>query len=268
MSTCSSSSSSTISRIELIPLGSPLRSKQNEHCVYFMTSLFNEINFESLDCDFLKGQFMSFGLPNVEFKIALIEFVRFMLLKLHMRDYEGKVLSPTPLMDAVWHTAILNTRVYVDMMALLENHDGEWMHHETLNDTAENKQKRQARVAMTVAMYKVMFETDPWTAPVEAQPSPAVVVAAPAAPKNKKRKKDSEITLYVRELNGKNLTLTCDVNDSVEELKSKIQKARGIPIDQQRIIWTGKQVEDGRTLLDYNIGDESTVHLVLRLGGC
>lgn len=73
--------------------------------------------------------------------------------------------------------------------------------------------------------------------------------------------------LFVKTLTGKTVSIEIEEGESIEDVKAKIAEKEGIPPEQQRIIFGGQQLQDGKTVDDYNIGDDATLHLVLRLRG-
>lgn len=73
--------------------------------------------------------------------------------------------------------------------------------------------------------------------------------------------------IFVKTLSGKTVTVTCEPTDGIEVIKQAVQAKDGIPADTQRLIFAGKQLEDGKKIGDYNIEDNNTIHLVLRLRG-
>jgi hypothetical protein len=182
--------------------------------------------------------------------------------------------SLPPLLDHAWHQAILNTRLYRlfcdDVFCLFLEHSTT-----TASDSLVAKNRR---IDVTVALYRALFEEDPpadlWeredVGGIKRSAATAVEEAEEASDQHDIGvDKDGKFCVFIRTLTGRSVQMGgMSQETTVRELKTLVEKEEAVPVAQQRLIFSGKQLDDTKTLGHYGIRACATIHYVLKLRGC
>lgn len=194
--------------------------------------------------------------------LALIsEYFKFIKL---LDEYGGaKFLSPSLIIDRVWHRHILDTRNYTDFCL---NIIGKMIHHYPYNEL--NRENRKKRLQYTYECYEKKYWTKP---PVKYWPPleqnkfttrlnevPSVLSVPP----------DGAFQIFVKSINGYTRVVTVGPTLKILDIKKIIQHIDGIAPDDQSLIFSGRLLTNEKTVADYDIRKESTIHIVSNVRGC
>ena len=191
--------------------------------------------------EFAKNQVkLKFGWSTEYTNKVVLEFERFLLLK---KDYED--CSPSDDVDAFWHQVILDTRFYFEYCM---DKFGGMIHHSPQN--ALDQEARVGRLHNTLKLYRQVFKEEP----------------DPDVWYNEGETCDNSIQIFIA--HEKTLALQVKPNATILELKEKLNEILAIPLASQRILFNGRQLDNEKSLIDYHIVKNSTLHLLLRVKGC
>lgn len=192
-----------------------------------------------------------------EWNSIFLEFLRFLSVK----DLATDGGLP-PRLDEVWHACILNTRDYYALCMKLR---GCFIHHTTASEQ-DDLVERQSRVDQTVLNYRKRLLQEPSPAVVE-EPEEEEKPRPPF--KIRFIRRPSPYQIFVKPISGKTYSLQVRADWTIADVKQSIHALKNdVPPDQQRLIFAGMNLEDGRTCADYNLCSDCTIHLVRRVTGC
>lgn len=164
-------------------------------------------------------------------------------------------------MDELWHAAILDTQFYAHLQDALDV----ILHHRPSG--ASETEARENRLAAMKSVYTAFFGGTPLK-PVHSHLGRLDGRHQPQRAADLRRRPENSI--FVKSLTGTVTMIKVSANgeEHIGELKTKIELVQGTPVELQRLVFRGRALEDSETLASYGIGNDSTLHLILRQLGC
>lgn len=197
--------------------------------------------------------------PDAFYTEVLTEYKKFLLLKVLYRDWDDEFMSAENTLDTVWHEHLSNTEKYkTDCVEAF----GKLLRCRPLY-VSRDPHVLCGRRMMAQAAYVQVFHTLP----------PAHIWGFDECSREyteleRHARGVTGMVIHMLALNGERHEMEVRPSMTIEEVKAEYEKRTGKPKDKQRLVYAGKQLEDGRTLRDYNIPHDGSIHLLMRLRGC
>ena len=209
------------------------------------------------------------------------EFKKFIFIKFIDNDYDAKVYSQSFIIDEVWHLFLLFSKDYSRLCSDVLG-GGELLDHYPL---ATSDSDQTNRYLNTIKRYELLFKESPPSAywddnlinSLSASHSDSSDITENTSKKAHIKLESSSsypnthstsMQIFYKNTIGIDFALNVSPSDSILYVKQLIERIDGSPICIQRLIYAGRQLEDDRTLSDYNIRPEATIQFILRLRGC